>query len=379
MSGTVREIRGPVISGWSAVSPWGVGREAFAEGTRSGRSTAVRLDPAEWPGADEQACLVPDFDIRRELGRKGTRSMDRATGLAVTAVGRLLGETGAVPPGEGDDRAALVLGTNTGSAQSMMDFTRDTFVEDKPYLVDPSRFPNTVMNCASGQCAIRYGLRGPNATIAGGRSSGLLALNYARRLITSGRAGTVLCGAVEEYSAARSWLEHHTREEGRPGVFLGEGCAVQRLGPPEDVPEGEGMAELLAVECGVAAGEGTASALQAVIERTLRRAEADRQDVWAVSPSALSGALAAQERSVLDALFPQEVRRVPQPGQLGDTSAATAAFQTVSVLAAAQEDPEAHGRLAVITAVDRDGVLACAVLRLFRPDKTTADLEKETA
>ncbi|MEV5944706.1 beta-ketoacyl synthase N-terminal-like domain-containing protein, partial [Streptomyces sp. NPDC051994] len=203
----VTEIRGPVITGWSAVSPYGIGREAFMEGARSGRTTAVALDSEQWSGPDQQACLVPDFDIRGELGRKGTRSMDRVTGLAVTAVGRLL-KDGGEPIGDGgDDRAALVLGTNTGSAQSMMALTHDTFVQDKPYLVDPAQFPNTVMNCASGQCAIWYGLKGPNATVAGGRSSGLLALNYARRLLAAGRARTVLCGAVEEYSSARSWLE----------------------------------------------------------------------------------------------------------------------------------------------------------------------------
>ncbi|WP_447042071.1 beta-ketoacyl synthase N-terminal-like domain-containing protein [Streptomyces sp. DSM 118878] len=362
----VTEARGPVISGWSAVSPYGIGRDAFVEGARSGRTTAVTLDPGEWTGPDERACLVPDFDVRSELGRKGTRSMDRVTGLAVTAVGRLLGDAGNLAGDGGDDGAALVLGTNTGSAQSMMDFTRDTFVQDKPYLVDPARFPNTVMNCASGQCAIRYGLKGPNATVAAGRSSGLLALNYARRLLASGRARTVLCGAVEEYSSARSWLEHHTREEGEPGAVLGEGCAMLRLSPADTVAEGEGLAEVLAVEAGVMGPDGPASALATGVERALRRVGADMREVAAVSPSAPAGVLGQQEKAALTTLFGgTEVRRLPQPSLIGDTAAATAAFQVVSVLTAAQDEPELRGRIAVITSVDRDGTVACALLRLL--------------
>ncbi|WP_331283956.1 beta-ketoacyl synthase N-terminal-like domain-containing protein, partial [Streptomyces sp. H39-S7] len=179
-------MRGPVITGWSAVSPFGIGREAFIEGVRSGRPTVTVLDSDTWTGPDEQACLVPDFDIRKVLGKKGTRSMDRVTGLAVTAIGGLMGESVRSGPVVGDERAALVLGTNTGSAQSMMDLTRDTFVQEEPFYIDPSKFPNTVMNCAAGQCAIWYGLKGPNTTVAAGRASGLLALNYARRLLASG-------------------------------------------------------------------------------------------------------------------------------------------------------------------------------------------------
>ncbi|MEV5281236.1 beta-ketoacyl synthase N-terminal-like domain-containing protein [Streptomyces sp. NPDC052811] len=362
----VTEIRGPVITGWSAVSPYGIGREAFMEGARSGRTTAVALDSEQWSGPDQQACLVPDFDIRGELGRKGTRSMDRVTGLAVTAVGRLL-KDGGEPIGDGgDDRAALVLGTNTGSAQSMMALTHDTFVQDKPYLVDPAQFPNTVMNCASGQCAIWYGLKGPNATVAGGRSSGLLALNYARRLLAAGRARTVLCGAVEEYSSARSWLEWHTRGDDESDVVLGEGCAVLRLSPADAVAEGERLAEVLAVESAVMGPDGAAAPVAAVVERALRRAGAGPEDVWAVSPSSPAGALGGQERSGLQSLFGGSgVRWVPQPGVIGDNAAATAAFQMVSVLTAAQDAPQARGRVAVITSVDRDGAIACALLRLL--------------
>ncbi len=55
--------------------------------------------------------------------------MDRVTGLAVTAVRELLSEGGGEP--ESGEGVGLVLGTTTGSAQSMMDITRDTLVHEK--------------------------------------------------------------------------------------------------------------------------------------------------------------------------------------------------------------------------------------------------------
>jgi 3-oxoacyl-[acyl-carrier-protein] synthase II len=57
--------------------------------------------------------------------------------------------------------------------------------------------------------------------------------------------------------------------------------------------------------------------------------------------------------------------RVPSVGRLGDTSAATSAFQLVSLLAVAERTPGAAGHAAVVTTVDRDGTVACAVLRLL--------------
>lgn len=165
-SDTTSAVRGPVITAWSAVSPFGIGRSAFAEGMHEGGETAVPIDPEQWKVPDERARLVPGFSPREVLGRKGTRSMDRVTGLAVSAVGALLDDAERNRLVATGERGAIVLGTTTGSAQSMMDFTRDSLTGEQPYFVDPAQMPNTVMNCAAGQCAIWHRIQGPNATIA---------------------------------------------------------------------------------------------------------------------------------------------------------------------------------------------------------------------
>ncbi|WP_433893432.1 beta-ketoacyl synthase N-terminal-like domain-containing protein [Streptomyces sp. CA-111067] len=361
-------VRRPVITGWSAVSPFGIGRDAFAEGARTGRPTVAVLDGQEWDGPDEHACLVPGFVIKEVLGKKGTRSMDRVTGLAVTTVRELIAQSagGAEAVAEAGEGVALVLGTTTGSAQSMMDITRDTLVHEKPFYIDPSHIPNAIMNCAAGQCAIWYGLKGPNTTVAAGRASGLLALNYARRLLASGRAQTVLCGAVEEYSTARSWLEWHTRTADEGASVLGEGCAVLRVEPADTLPDGTGLAEVISVTSAVVGPGGIADSLAQCVRRALARADLTPDDIWAVSPSAPAGVAGERERQAHQEVFHgRHPRRIPSPGPIGDTAAATASFQIVSVLSTARDDPQARGRVALITSVDRDGVLACALLRLL--------------
>jgi len=361
------------ITAWTAVSPYGLGREAFAEGVLARRRTAAAVLPGPRAVPDARACLVPDFDPRAVLGKKGTRAMNRVTGLAVTAVGALVGRDtgdagdvgGTARADEPDCDTALVLGTTTGSVQSMMDFTRASLTGERPFDVEPAVIPNSVMNCAAAQCAIWHRLEGPNTTLACGRPSALLALAYARRLLLGGRARTVLCGAAEEYSSARAWLERRSRSVESAGspVPLGEGAAVLRveLGAPHGA-----LAEVLAVESRFRLpGTSVAEVVEAVARTAVEQAGIDRREVWA----AVSSGLCDEETGVLGELFgARTVNQVPLTAELlGDTGAACAAFQLTATLAvAAYEAPEARcdGRIAVVTSVDREGAVTAAVLRM---------------
>ncbi|MFI0780652.1 beta-ketoacyl synthase N-terminal-like domain-containing protein [Streptomyces sp. NPDC021212] len=365
----------PVISAWTAVSPLGLRAADFSSGLRSGRGTGKPLDPEEWSVPFREACLVPDFHIREILGRKNTRSMDRVTGLAVTAIRHLLsGEQEGTGGGEGAQRlpgvgehTGIALGTSTGSAQSIMDFTRDSLVGAKPFFVDPARFPNTVMNCAAGQSAIWHGLKGPNTTIAGGRAAGLLTLRYALRLQRAGRARTVLCGAVEEFTSARAWLEWHTRADDDASAVLGEGAAVWLLETADEAREHGrgGLAEVEGVEFGFAADPAAARTVLAdAVTRLLDRTGTAPGDVRALADAQAPGAEGEAERGALaDVLGGHRPLRVAPADAIGDTCAASAAFQIAAVLALAERGELASGSPALVTTVDRDGVVGAALLR----------------
>lgn len=355
-----------VITRWSAISPFGIGRKEFQEGIRAGRRPLAPLNAEQWSTPYQHAYLVPDFSVRDLLGKKGTRGMDRATGLAVGVTAELLrdGDSGspAVPTGES---TGLVLGTTTGSADSMMGYTRTSMQKSKPFLVDPALMPYTVMNCAAGQCAIRHDLKGPNATVAGGQSAGLLALNYARRLLASGRAERILCGAAEEFSSARAWIEHRRNSGTTADMVLGEGSAMFLVEAADNTAaERTPLAEIVDVRSRTHSHGDIHSAIAACVSDILRRNGVRAEDVWAIAPSGGQTPYEKQESDALHECFPgSDIKWISVTDVLGDTGAASAAFQIAATLTLADLHPEAEGRLAVITSVDRDGIVACSLLR----------------
>jgi 3-oxoacyl-[acyl-carrier-protein] synthase II len=364
MSGTsAGNARRLVITAWSAVSPYGMGREALVEGLTAGRPTDVDVSGPDWDVPDTRACLVPGFDVRERLGRKGTRAMDRATGLALCAVGDLLTGLGDGQDVGGRDDTALVLGTSIGSPQSMMDFTRASLTSKEPFYVDPAQMPFCVMNAAAGQCAIWHQLRGPNTTLAGGRGTALIALRYARRLLANGRAARALVGATEDYSRARSWLWHHSYRDNP--VVHGEGALVL-LVELADAVGGDRvpLAEVLTVESRTALGDDHGGALSECILSALKVTGVAAADIGLVALSDAPGELGRRERRAVAAVLGDGPRLLPPLRALiGETASVSAAFQIGAVLAQARR-PDARGGLALITSVDPDGAAGCALLRM---------------
>ncbi len=164
---------------------------------------------------DESQFYKTNFDTRAILGKKGTRSMDKLTGLTVHCIENLLPQVQSQLEAE-PERIGLVVGTAQGSMDSIMRFTHETLAHDSPDYVNPALFPNTVMNCAAGQSAIWHGFQGPNATISCGEISSFAALNYAVSLLTKGYVDTLVAGGSEELSevniaAKTSLAKKHNR------------------------------------------------------------------------------------------------------------------------------------------------------------------------
>ncbi|MFJ4435750.1 beta-ketoacyl synthase N-terminal-like domain-containing protein [Streptomyces sp. NPDC088923] len=353
-----------VLSAWSAISPYGVGNEPLRQGLAEGRDALVPLDREQYEAPFARAGLVPGFTAAEYVGKKGTRTMDRVTALAVTAVGGLVGVV-AEELAERPEQTALVLGTGSGSVQSIMDFTKDSLTGERPYHVEAARFPNTVMNRAAGQSAIWHHIKGPNTTVAGGSLTGLLALSYALRLHRGGHCGRVLCGAAEEFSTQRAWLEWHGRAEEERETPLGEGAAVFLVEPAEEAAAAGRTA--LARVAGVRfrayrTPDGAREALTTCVRETLEAAGTSPAGVRFVAPLGGGGKRAAEEeQAVTDALPGARPEWLRLRGLLGDTSAAATALQLAAVLAAAGERGLGPGEAALVTGVEQDGQVGCAV------------------
>jgi 3-oxoacyl-[acyl-carrier-protein] synthase II len=343
-------MTGVFISAWSAFSPYGHGRAAFADGVRRGQPAPAVATKDDWAAA--HAHVVPDFDIVAQLGRKGTGSMDRTSALAVATMRAMQrDEDGTVAP---SPRTGVVLGTTSGSTRTQFEFTRDSLTRRKPYFVNPAQMPFALMNSAAAQCAMWHGLTGPNSTVAAGRNSAAAVLRYAGRLLRTGRSPGVFAGAVEEHSGARELLEH--------GQTLGEGCVLFFLQTEAAGNRGT-LAEVVASDTRFSDG-APGRALAMSLRHVLSEVSVD--EVWGLALSAAEPGLSEMEREATGEVLGQRVGVVVRPSQLiGDTGAVSGAFGLAALLALAEADVDARGRFALATSVDRDGTAGCAVLRLL--------------
>jgi 3-oxoacyl-[acyl-carrier-protein] synthase II len=328
-------VTGLVITGWGALSAAGIGTEALARALAAGARPAPDVSglyPEPMPLPDGFALV--DFDVRQLLGRKGTSFLDRASALAMVACGQAIGHSRLVVDEQTRYRIGIALGTTLGSFRSSSDYCRETLVADRPYLVNPVLFPNTVMNCAAGQSAIRYGLHGVNGTVAAGRLGFLGALRYGANALRRGHAEAMLVGAVEEFTPHAAWLHHRLGRPGLPGeaavVFVVEPADAAALAgrPP--------LARVLGVSAGYHPdrdGGALADTVTAVARRALEQADRKPGEVTYLTAAEDDDAAGcAMEGAVAAALEPKTTRRSGVRLALGDCGAAAGALQLGAAL-----------------------------------------------
>ncbi|HWF74199.1 MAG TPA: beta-ketoacyl synthase N-terminal-like domain-containing protein [Solirubrobacteraceae bacterium] len=347
------------VTGLGVVAPTGVGREAFA--------AALATPRAAEAAPPEGGYGVEDFDIRAQLGRKGTSFLNRCAGLALVACREALEDSG-IPLDDPEVAIGVSLGTTSGSLRSMSDYTRDTLLESRPYLVNPGFFPNTVMNCATGQTAIRYGLRGVNATIASGPLAFLGVLRCATRALRLGYLDGTLAGAVEEFSEHRAWQVRLARSDGYcppPGegaavVVLEPAGAARAAGRPVD-------AEIDSVVVSFAPGGERFPGFEARLERTIC--------------DALERAGIGPEELVMSAVHPPPDSAEPELGKTvmaalgaraamidltavtGDCGAAAGALAFAATLSRHRGQPALDGCPSLLAGWTTEGAVAAAVFR----------------
>jgi 3-oxoacyl-[acyl-carrier-protein] synthase II len=370
-AGDVPLVRPLAITAVGVVSPHGTGLDRLGLPLSAPAGPAVGPDgPAEPEYPPRTAYAVPELPLADYVGRKGIRHIDRMTALCLIA-GKLALTEGTDPrPGRpAPSDTGVALGSSTGSIVSMAELAEDVLTSELPYLVNPSRFPNTVMNSSAGQLAIWNALGGVNATVAGGQLSSLLALRYARIAISQGRVRRLVAGGVEELSARTAWAWQHS------GLLtgqaaLGEGCAVFVVDGEAD-PAGPGtLAALLACEvryCGPRTGpRGPAEGLVLAVRRALARSGVAPDEVTAVAlgSTGLRGAEHGEERAVARALGRSlHTLAVLWPARtLGMTYSAAGAMQLAAVLAGWRRGELSPGP-ALVTAIGPDGNVGCQVVR----------------
>jgi 3-oxoacyl-[acyl-carrier-protein] synthase II len=362
------------ISGWSVLSSAGMGRDCLVDTLKRdctgepdrGRDVQA-LYPEALPSATAHA--IVDFDVRQILGRKGTSFLDRRSALAMVACGQALEDSGTRVDDSNRHRIGIVLGTTLGSLKSMNDYTRETLVEERPYLVNPVFFPNTVMNCAAGQAAIRYKLKGVNATLAGGELAFLNVLRYSANLLRCSYADVLLMGAVEEFTPHAAWATH-LGKSGGADLPAGEGAAVfvthlNGDAKPDRNLDGEILSVITAFAPSTGGQAGMARAIERCIRRALAEAHISAQDITFIATSETGSENEDwPEKQALASVFGSDTKhRIAVKKLLGECQAATGALQLAALLTLHHDNSDLNGRISLVCSWMPDGGVGAAVLR----------------
>jgi len=230
-----------VVTGIGVLSPIGIGRDRYQESLFLGRTGFKSVDLFDTSSFKVHiAGEISDFDPPALLGKKGLRSLDRSTLLLSSATKLAFDDSGLEITDQNANITGVSVGTTFGSLHSISQFDRTGLVEGPRY-VNPSHFPNTVINSPASQVAIRFKIKGFNTTISTGFCAGLDAVAYAADFIKFGRAEAVLAGGVEEL-CEETFIGFHTAgllsgthgsgpiccpfDARRNGIILSEGAAV---------------------------------------------------------------------------------------------------------------------------------------------------------
>ncbi|MDB4987934.1 MAG: 3-oxoacyl-[acyl-carrier-protein] synthase [Myxococcaceae bacterium] len=352
------------ITGLGIVSPLGIGRSEFLAALSDPVAAKARafsgahrvLTDARFQHA--QVAEVPDFDAAQYLGDKGLRNLDRATKMLVVAAKHALEDAGLKRDGEftsmPKERIGICAATAYGSLDSITEINRVAELEHPRYL-NPSRFPNTVINAAAGYVSIWEGLEGPNVTVVDGNCGGADVVLTAETHLACGRGDAFLVGGFEVLNEPLylAFVKLGVIVEGDQlsspgevasrGTHLGEGAAMMVVEPLLEARE-RGATVLAELVGFGSAFEPPASAAQLVhasdkaVERAVVAALLDagleRSDIDLVlcSESGVNRMDMAEEEGLARALG-SDVATLATKALWGETFGASAALSIAASLA----------------------------------------------
>jgi nodulation protein E len=281
-----------VITGYGAVTAAGLGKEALWRACHEGRSAVGPLALAR-PARNtiRIGAQLRDFDPTAFIEPQTLAFCDRFSQFAIVAADEAMAEAGLARPVRLGPRAAVIVGTGIGGADTIEAGIHNAYVTQQR--VDPWSVPRLMPSAAASQLSARYGASGPSFSISGACASGAQAIGVGAQMIRAGLVDTAIVGGSEACitgSGMKSWealrvlSPDHCRpfSKNRNGMMLGEGAGIFLL-------EGEEHARARgAVPLAELAGYGTSS---------------DAGDI--VRPDA-GGAAAALGAALEDAGYPAE-------------------------------------------------------------------------
>lgn len=231
-----------VVTGMGVVSPVGNDLPSFWSSLLEGRSgigPVTHFDTEDFKTkiAGEAEDCKPEGMSTKEIHR-----MDRYSVFAIEAADQAWKQSGLDRDRIDLDRNGCIIGSGIGGLETIANEVVRLH-EGGPRRVSPLMIPKGVTNMASGNVAIRLGLRGPNKAIVSACASSNQSIGAAADLIQYGRADIMLAGGAEAsiipfgmagfismraMSTRNDEPERASRpfDKDRDGFVMGEGAGV---------------------------------------------------------------------------------------------------------------------------------------------------------
>ncbi|MCI1749475.1 MAG: beta-ketoacyl-[acyl-carrier-protein] synthase family protein [Acidipropionibacterium sp.] len=228
------------ITGYGAVTSFGLGVDALWSGLLEGRSGARDLEGPVWEGLPVRIAAPVTADLEAELGHPKARQLDRSQQLALIAAAEAWRDAGS--PEVEPERLAVAVGTGIGGVNTLLG--QDDVLESRgARRVSPRAVPMLMPNGAAAQLSIEYGAKAGAFTPVSACASGAEAITMAARLIACDEADVVIAGGTESAvvpltMASFAQATALARPDGDPatvsrpfsadrrGFLLGEGAGI---------------------------------------------------------------------------------------------------------------------------------------------------------
>ena len=143
--------------------------------------------------------IVPEVEYKRFVPPAFLRRTDTITKMTMAAGRQALDDAKLAVTRQNMDSIGIIYGTGTGPMETIESINR-TIVEKGINSVDPSTFPNSVLNAAPGNLSIVNQLRGPISAITLAQTSGLIAVEYAAQILKNQQAEAIVAVCADEFN-----------------------------------------------------------------------------------------------------------------------------------------------------------------------------------
>lgn len=238
-----------VITGMGAITSLGRTAPDTWSGLREGRSGISTFQGEEFARHEGHwevkiAGQIKDWDPTKSglIDAREFRRIDRFAILGLAAADEAVKDSGVDFAKEDSERCGVVVGSGVGGIRTIEEGVF-SMLERGPDRISPFTVPRLMVNAATGNISIRYGLRGPAGAHATACASSGHAIADAMHIMRRGEADVVIAGGAEAavsplcigafmtmkaLSARNNEPTKASRpfDRGRDGFVLSEGAAM---------------------------------------------------------------------------------------------------------------------------------------------------------